>query len=330
MAYQAQRIVLNAAYKGFRCGTEILRVPSLAASCSRVSGSPGTPSARPAFHVILLPGNPGQAHFYVPFMNYLQHKLPNADIWAITYLGFDGVGLTPATETFSLQDQVQHKIDVIQSLREHEEYRELFVKDGGRQLVPVTLIGHSIGAWVCCEMVARASWLRSTVTSLIALMPFFQVNATCGRQSFLRRLTGYYVQLGWLAAVLGSFPNRARKLLVQAYSPTMCSHAVEAVARMIHPTVVRNGFYLGACEFEELQFEYDWTKVPSSYTTFAAFCAPNDIWLPKTLYEEMVSRLPGVYVRLIDDQVHAFCVSQEKSRLLAESVSTVLQEALKP
>lgn len=138
------------------------------------------------------------------------------------------------------------------------------------------------------------------------------------------------MQLGWLATLLGSFPKRARKLLVQAYSPTMCSHAVEAAARMIHPTVVRNGFYLGACEFEELQSEYDWTKVPSSDTTFAAFCAPNDIWLPKPLYEEMVRRLPGVYVRLIDDQVHAFCVSQERSRLLAESVSIVVRKALNP
>lgn len=312
MTFQAQRIVLNAVYNGIRCGTEILRLPA-------------TKATRPSLHVIVLPGNPGQAHFYVPFMNYLQHKYSNADVWAITYLGFDGLGLTPATETFTLQDQVQHKIDVIQSLKEHEDYRELFVGDSGFE-VPVTLIGHSIGAWVCCEMVALAPWLRSSVKSLIALMPFFQVNSNCRRQNFLRRLTGYYIQLGWLATVLGSLPTSARKLLVRAYSPGMCPHAVEAAARMINPTVVRNGFYLGACEFEELQAEYEWTKLAygdDRSTTFAVFCAPNDIWLPKSLYEDMMSRVPGLNVRLLDDQVHAFCVSQEKSRLLAESISAL-------
>lgn len=110
--------------------TEVLELP---AACDE-----------PAVHLVVVPGNPGAAPYYEPFMFALHRQLGGrAAISCPSNLGMDCQGLAPRGRVFSLEEQVAHKQALLQ---------ERFAGPGRP---PVVLLGHSIGTYMCIHAVHR-------------------------------------------------------------------------------------------------------------------------------------------------------------------------------
>jgi len=148
--------------------------------CVNVSGVPSRlltlgagPGDAPKRLILVIPGNPGLAAFYAPFMLTLKERLgPSADaIWAISHAGHEvptadelnkhrmsmpTVGDHP--DLFSLRGQIEHKLDFIRR----------FVPEETR----LTLVGHSVGCYVTMHVMNKLG--RATVDSQM-LFPMMQV-----------------------------------------------------------------------------------------------------------------------------------------------------------
>ncbi|KAG2453112.1 hypothetical protein HYH02_002443 [Chlamydomonas schloesseri] len=106
-------------------------------------------SGSPRLQVVVIPGNPGSAIYFQPFMRNVYDMLGGeADVLAVTHAGHDPQIPNPTGKVWSLREQVAHKVAF---LREH-------VLLPGRP--PVVLVGHSIGAAMMIKAVAELEGLR--------------------------------------------------------------------------------------------------------------------------------------------------------------------------
>jgi len=95
--------------------------------------------------VIIIPGNPGLGNMYQDFIRSLHSSLckPDLSIWAFSYIGHDSElpSLFPSDPTYILEDQIQHKLALMDKLIP--------------ETAKITLIGHSIGCKLIMEIIRR-------------------------------------------------------------------------------------------------------------------------------------------------------------------------------
>ncbi|KAG2492005.1 hypothetical protein HYH03_009735 [Edaphochlamys debaryana] len=114
---------------------------------SELWGLDASTSGPPALQVVVVPGNPGTAAFFRPFMSRLHAALGGrARVLALSQAGHDG-GHHHEGRVWSLAEQVAHKVAF---LRGH-------VLGPGRP--PAVLVGHSIGAYMALKAVAHVEGL---------------------------------------------------------------------------------------------------------------------------------------------------------------------------
>ncbi|KAI7835523.1 hypothetical protein COHA_010569 [Chlorella ohadii] len=124
-------------------------IPQLTSTVWEVGGLPTEvlelPASGPArVQLLIIPGNPGAAPYYTPFMHSLHRRLGGqAGVVCVSNLGMDGSGLTPKGRVFSLEEQISHKVDLL---------RERFVGPGRP---PVVVLAHSIGTYMSIHAVHR-------------------------------------------------------------------------------------------------------------------------------------------------------------------------------
>ncbi|GAA5937194.1 bifunctional triacylglycerol lipase/ester hydrolase [Sporobolomyces koalae] len=113
--------------------------------------------------VVFVPGNPGLVEYYDPFLTALRDALPtefkeSTEMYSIGHLGHsldaerDGkvTGFKPH-EQATLEEQVDSKIEFVDQLASK------YGKD-----VKIMIMGHSIGSWICLQMLKQRPNLISS------------------------------------------------------------------------------------------------------------------------------------------------------------------------
>jgi len=104
--------------------------------------------------IIVIPGNPGLIEFYRSFIDTLHKKLDQkVTIVGIGHAGHGAVGKNGKT-VFSLQNQIQHKIEFLESFPPETEF---------------IILGHSIGAYIALKAMKRSPNLK--VRQVVNLFP---------------------------------------------------------------------------------------------------------------------------------------------------------------
>ncbi|KAL4431008.1 hypothetical protein ABPG75_006264 [Micractinium tetrahymenae] len=328
--------------------TEVLELPAV---CEQ-----------PDVHLVVVPGNPGAAPYYEPFMLALHRQLGGrCAISCPSNLGMDCRGLTPRGRVYSLEEQTAHKQALL---------RERYAGPGRP---PVVMLGHSIGTYMCIHALHRLERGDSSASSRAEVAALDAVAARewehpdaagaslegmqreleaeeqaqarrqqqqqegqlamdpdCSKQRRLQRITPYHALLGRLAGgLLGAIPMPLRRGLVRTLSSGMDAHAVDVTAQVFATaSCVENGLYMGQTEFEALAAPADWWLLRSLGSRFAMFAAAGDAWFKRWKWEVMHREVPGVEAHWMESQTHAFCVSTQQSEELAAHIAPIVEAAL--
>ncbi len=105
-------------------------------------------ASRPSrLHVVVVPGNPGCAQFYIPFVHKLHTQLNGgAHVHTLSYAGHELDGSNCGT-VYPLSCQAPHKLAFVEQLKRDQPDAEF------------VLFGHSVGAWVSLEVQHRSHQL---------------------------------------------------------------------------------------------------------------------------------------------------------------------------
>ena len=201
-------------------------------------------SAASGHHLLLLPGNPGSASFYLDFAASLSSASSGSLPITIVSHASHSSGCTGSAGAvpryYDLAQQVRHKVSVAQALLQRHPQRRLI------------LAGHSVGAHMCLEVmralpdtaVARALLLFPTVLEIgaspngVALMPLFLYCRWA---------------LAAAAVALGALPLAAQLAIARRFLPPAASPATASAAlTIIHPVVGVNALYLALSEMRTI------------------------------------------------------------------------------
>ncbi|CAA7016127.1 unnamed protein product [Microthlaspi erraticum] len=272
----------------------------------------------PKFHVLFIPGNPGVVSFYKDFLESLNEFLDgNASITAIGQISHTSKDWESG-KLFSLQEQIDHKVDFIR--------REL---EGVK--VPIVLVGHSIGSYISLEMLKKCS---EKVVYCIGLYPFLTLNQQSTKQSVIGKLAASSVlsaSASFLIASLRLLPLwAARRLVSSSIGAGWSDTAVQATCthlRQYH--TMRNVLYMAMTEFRELAAEPDWDFMRENQKKLAFLFGIDDHWGPLQLFEEISKQAPATSLSIErEGHTHGFCCTVAGSVWVAQHVATLIKDQL--
>ncbi|CAA7396976.1 unnamed protein product [Spirodela intermedia] len=273
-------------------------------------------SEEPLLHILFIPGNPGIPSFYKEFIEAIYEIFEGSvSITAICHLSHTKESCANG-RTFSLQDQINHKVDFIN--------QEL--QDTG---IPIVMVGHSIGSYICLEILKAMPLLGVKFT--VALYPFLTLNKDSLKQSLIG-LTSRSPILSTAASSLlrslGLLPAPIKNLLVRgSLGPSWTAGAVEAVStNLLQYQTMRNVLFMTRTEFEKLSEEPDWSFIRTKQDQIALLFGDDDHWGPLSLSEEISKWAPDADLAIErEGHTHAFCCTKAGSVWVAKHVAGLIK-----
>lgn len=250
-------------------------------------------------HIILIiPGNPGLACFYSEFMLTLHSTLsdPNTSIWAVDHVGHlsPSPSLLPSDQTFSLEDQVSHKLDLLQ------------------ELVPpttrITLVGHSVGCKVVMDMEARNK--SHTFSSFFFLFPMMEkmLETPGGRK--VQPFTVFRLPVVLLLAIINILlPDWLLNFSLRRIYPKSSQLFLKAAAKFRNPNYLNNCLVMAKDEIETVH-DLDVETIRKMVGRLHIYYGASDSWCPLEYRDRLLEAVPELRVenaKLCDRGIaHAF------------------------
>ena len=229
---------------------------------------------------------------------------------------------------YTLEDQVEHKLDFLESYCSDVD-------------APLLVVGHSIGGYMALEAVkrwqARAGSRRVTRSAskakgtsrrthpsdscrIMALMPYMQFDEDCKKQISLEKVARRPYVPAAVAGFLGLVvPKFLTVRLLTAFDKNLERESAGHVAdQLLSYTVGHNAFSLAQDEFRALRGkEIDWGWLRGNKGRIGWVFCPGDHWAPKKLWEQVKGEGGGDFIRFCEDQFHGFCTSARASKGMA-------------
>eukprot|EP00199_Chlamydomonas_sp_CCMP681_P001762 CAMPEP_0119105862 /NCGR_PEP_ID=MMETSP1180-20130426/3720_1 /TAXON_ID=3052 ORGANISM="Chlamydomonas cf sp, Strain CCMP681" /NCGR_SAMPLE_ID=MMETSP1180 /ASSEMBLY_ACC=CAM_ASM_000741 /LENGTH=367 /DNA_ID=CAMNT_0007091035 /DNA_START=169 /DNA_END=1272 /DNA_ORIENTATION=+ len=308
----------------------------------------------PSLQILVLPGNPGSAHYYKDFMRQLHTAFKGqAHIYSCSHAGHDTGPHNTGKQTLkTLDEQITHKADF---MRQH-----LLLP--GRP--PLVILAHSIGAYMAVKAVARlesevtcapytvvqmtptgaeldsngkkhlldhllVDVIRPPILQVVALMPYFQADFGNTRQRHVRAVANRYNVMRVVAQVLAWLPLWLRVAAVGTFTGSkMSEEAVLTTCELLQPASIRQNFYMAKTEFEQLDEPFNWKLLGNLGQRARVLACPNDDWMSQTQYKHMLTRVPGLQTSWVTPGLeHAFCTNSEQCATVVGHVKAGLESA---
>ncbi|XP_059462598.1 uncharacterized protein LOC132191540 [Corylus avellana] len=271
----------------------------------------------PKMNVLFIPGNPGVVTFYKDFVESLYDFLGgNASITAIGHISHTKKNWERG-RLFSLEEQIDHKMDFIKQELENTE-------------VPILLVGHSIGSYIALDMFRRSS---EKVAYCIGLYPFLALNPQSREQSIIGKIIASQslsAALSLIVASLGFLPIRAlRFILTNSLGKSWSTVAVEAAcSHLVQYHTMRNVLFMAMTEFKKLTETPDWAFVREKQEKLAFLFGVDDHWGPLQMFEEISEHVPGIALSIERVHSHAFACTEAGSSCVAKHIASLIDNRL--
>jgi pimeloyl-ACP methyl ester carboxylesterase len=242
------------------------------------------------------------AQYYLPFLQSIHEKLPLMDIVCCSYPGH-----TFRSELYSLEEQVEHKIDLFDYLTDIYPLCTKFY-----------LAAHSLGTYISIRIMKARPNLN--IIKIISLFPTMHSMGKTRNAQNIKPLTHPVSRmiLGMVALALSILPQQIVAPIVGFFS-TQSSHAMEVSLRyLLHRKVVHSVLYLASCEFEQID-ELDHQVLREHQDKWIMYFGATDGWCPVDHYQLITNNFPRVEAYLCKEEIgHAFIM--EHSDTMAEKM----------
>ncbi|KAI8902663.1 hypothetical protein BC833DRAFT_520839 [Globomyces pollinis-pini] len=265
--------------------------------------TPIVDSLLPRNVLLMIPGNPGIAEYYLPFLTTVKSQLgPKLDIIAVSYPGFtanDHVLL-------SLKEQVDHKIALLDLLID-------IYPDNTRFFIA----GHSVGAYMAHQILKARPY--SNITRVISLFPTLHSMAVTPRANQVAPLTNAFVRsclvliVFWLSFLPSAFLLPIAELVDGQGGEDKRRILRLTVQKYLHSNVLNSALFLANNEFKLIK-ELDKKAIDSHQERYIMYYSKTDGWTPLEDHYELIKKeFPKVDLHLCEhDTDHAFVVSDSE------------------
>lgn len=253
--------------------------------------------------VVVIPGNPGVPGYYSDFAHELADRL-GAHVDVVGLCGHTLEPKVPPWQVFPLERQIDHIVEYIDCVGADRD---------------VTLVGHSIGAYIALEALSRRP---TRVGRVIGLMPYLENNEDCSRFVRLANFARLPPPLFWsilivvclALGVVRQLPLSLRRRVLAGVTPGMDESAADFTATAIlQPGVFANYAFMGRTEVRNHSAPF-FREGP-----LARGLAAAGVWRHvRLLYTEAVRA--GVKAEMCDGLGHAFCTRSASTARVAEWV----------
>ena len=225
--------------------------------------------------VIVIPGNPGPPHFYKRLMKkMLEISTPN-EIDEMYCLGHTGHTSTDNVwQSFSYTEQTSHKLYMLRKM--------IFDTLGQRK--KIVLIGHSIGAWICTDLMRQFKQTeQDKIQAVLCLFPTLMHIGESPNGKSLGPLIGNYYVREFSAIVVNLLKKCCLQRILSSTINWMQGNIMDyedaklTVEKLLHPYVVRNAMYMGDTEMKSMG-EIDSVTIKRHPDKFFFYFGPSDGW----------------------------------------------------
>ena len=268
----------------------------------------------PKIVICIVPGNPGIANLYVPFMKALYNAWSGkAEVIAFSHYCHN----LPTQELVSLEQQLNHTIDVIQ---------DYVLTEYG---VHVIFIGHSLGSWLLLNAQNHLDNMAASknikILKFVSMTPFFEADFEHGRARRLNICGTYHNLMGVLGGILGYIPKSILAMLLKMLEGNhLGNHCISACTNLMSYYSIRQYFFLaGQYISHNIRFDMKILSNLSRQNRIVVMVCPNDTWMTNKIYNAISQNIEKVH--FVKQFRHAFVTCERMS----EYAGTLVFNALK-
>ncbi|KAF8977032.1 hypothetical protein BGZ46_007706 [Entomortierella lignicola] len=249
--------------------------------------------------LFMIPGNPGLIDYYVPFLQTVHDTCQGKiDIFGASHLGHSaGSHVTDTSKLFTLEDQVENKIAIVDKLREMYPVGTRFI-----------LAGHSMGTWLALQVLKARP--NHGIERLFQLFPTIHriADTPNGRKlKFLFKPASRSIAGGTVSVLrfIFSAPSVLRSIVGLLANQEKDMAEVTA-HKLLYSSVVKNCLFLASQEMEMIKI-MDRELIEEHASKFVFYYGKTDEWSPIENYYEMRDEFPKIKSFLCEQgMVHAF------------------------
>ena len=254
-------------------------------------------------------------------MYYLRCELPDHSIWTIAHAGHEipensaGLcqlpGLQENPDLYSLEANIQHKIDFIKNYIDPSK-------------TEVTLVGHSVGCKIVLDIM-KSEVLDFKMGCMLFPMIERMYETPAGKRTW--KLVHYFPQLVTILAWILSFiPHSLMRPFLSSWmncfsqkpcgiDNKMSETNVKAIEKLIDAKVVKHIFHLAQTEFPNVR-DADYETIVKYSAKLKFYYGCDDDWAPRQYYDELVAKVPNLHAEYgsCDNKIpHAFVLWSSES-----------------
>lgn len=282
-------------------------IPTHVVTCGRWLDEPLPDKDSRKFLILFIPGNPGVIEYYIEFLKALYEGLQRAiPIWGISHAGhvspppgYNAPKLIGNENLFSLEGQIHHKMAFVNTFVPRD-----------RELI---LIGHSIGCYICLELLKRLPHLQ-VARSFLLFPTIERMSTSPGGQWVWPMLT--YLRLPALISIYAlsylspQIQNRLLEWYFKDHSVPEC--VLNASLNLFQPECAKLCMFMAKDELENVT-TLDVDNIRENVSRITFYYGSNDNWCPISYYHDLREMFPQGDIRLCKYNFeHAFVLENSK------------------
>jgi pimeloyl-ACP methyl ester carboxylesterase len=255
--------------------------------------------------LVFIPGNPGFIEYYTHYLDLLAEST-GFEMLGISQAGFCTVEAETTNKIYTLNEQIDHKIDIMKQYTDN--HREVYI------------FGHSVGSWIMQRIVERTSDIWNYKLIGFVTPTILDIHkSTKGAVMFpiVKQVPWCYKVVGQLSRVISALPDRVIKLAVGYAIDSKFQGATEITTHFVsnHRYIEQS---IGLATEELLTIHSDWEYHQNFFKKFEStnkwiFLTSPDHWVSYETQKDIEKSLENSNKVLFtrDDNIrHSFCISQ--------------------
>ncbi|TMW62212.1 hypothetical protein Poli38472_009705 [Pythium oligandrum] len=263
--------------------------------------------------VLIVPGNPGMAHFYLPLMREIVRRHGTQhEVRAVTHAGHY-MPWKNSGKVFDLEHQHEHKVTYL---------RQRFAENPDLKLI---IIGHSIGSYLTLKIVEA---FPNQVAKIVLMQPTIH---HIGRSAKGLQLAPVFhhrqhsIKIVKLLEFL--VPMALRRFLVRLAIGSHQEPVLHlASLALVNRHVFNNVLHMADQEMKTVGDMNEQLLREHEHKTLFVY-SPIDGWVPNEFVQMFQLRLPRAGHRMVP-QSHGFMMDDNGTRDMADHISQWIQDAM--